>query len=401
MTKGRNAPGEGTIVQGPDGRWHAFVSMGVKDGGLRDRRHRSGATRAEAAKKMRDLQGKRDAGVAVAAGKAPTVAAWLEYWLDTVAPRRVRPSTLTRYRQLVENQIVPGIGHHRIDKLQPEHVEKLYLDLLTQPRKLAKPRLDEEGKEIVQPPLAPATVNQAHRVLSRALKVAMQRGKIGRNVCTLVDAPTWERAEVEPLTQDEARRLLAVAKNRRNAARWSVALAIGMRQGEVLGMPWADLDLDAGTLAVRQALQRQKGKGLVLVAPKSRAGRRTIALPLPLHDALKAHRAAQLAERLAAGSAWQDHGLVFAQANGRPIDPRGDNRAWGSLLADAGVREAKLHDARHTAATLMLVMGIDPRVVMEILGHSQISLTQGTYQHVVPVLARDAANKMGDALWGP
>jgi integrase len=275
----------------------------------------------------------------------------------------------------------PGIGHHRLDRLQPEHVEKLYAGL------------QASG-------LSAASVVQAHRVLSRALKVAMQRGRVARNVCALVDAPSVERDEVRPLSGQDARRVLDAARGRRNAARWSVALALGLRQGEALGLAWDAVDLDAGTLTVRQALQRQPGHGLVIVQPKSRAGRRTIALPGPLRDALRAHRTAQLAERMVAGSAWDDHGLVFAQENGRPIDPRGDHRAWRALLVAAGVRQARLHDARHTAATLLLQQGVPARVVMEILGHSQIGLTLGTYSHVVPALAEDAARRMGEALWG-
>jgi integrase len=153
-------------------------------------------------------------------------------------------------------------------------------------------------------------------------------------------------------------------------------------------------------LTVRQALQRQPGHGLVIVEPKSRAGRRTIALPVQLVDALRAHRTAQLAERMRAGSEWTDHGLVFTQPNGRPIDPRQDWGAWKRLLGAASVRDARLHDARHTAATLLLQQGVSARVAMQILGHSQISLTLGTYSHVVPELATEAAASMGRALWG-
>jgi integrase len=137
-----------------------------------------------------------------------------------------------------------------------------------------------------------------------------------------------------------------------------------------------------------------------MVEPKSTAGRRVVALPAPLIEALRAHRAAQLEERLRAGSEWQnDQGLVFTQSNGRPIDPRADNRAWKSLLREAGVRDARLHDARHTAATLLLLQGVSTRVVMEILGHSQISMT-ARYQHVLPEATRDAADRMGQVLWG-
>ncbi len=379
MTKRAN--GESSIVKGDDGRWHGWVSMGLKEGGKRDRRHVASVKRADVVRMVRDLERKRDAGTAGAAGHAPTVGAWLEHWLDTVAARKVRPSTLVRYRQLVTNQLVPGVGHHRLDRLQPEHVEKLYADLLA-------------GN------LSPASVLQAHRVLSRAVRVAMQRDKVARNVCTLVDAPSVERQEVDPLTGQESRRVLDAARGHRNAARWSVALALGLRQGEALGLTWDAVDLDVGTLTVRQALQRQPGKGLVFVQPKPRAGRRTVALPGPLRDALRAHRTAQLAERMAAGSVWRDNNLVFCQENGAPIDPRSDHRAWRSLLAEAGVRPARLHDARHTAATLLLQQGVPARVAMEILGHSQISLTLGTYSHVAPELAKDTARRMGEALWG-
>ncbi|MGY1633061.1 tyrosine-type recombinase/integrase [Geodermatophilus sp. SYSU D01186] len=115
---------------------------------------------------------------------------------------------------------------------------------------------------------------------------------------------------------------------------------------------------------------------------------------------MRTHRAAQAAERIAAGSEWQDNDLVFCQENGRPLEPRGDHRAWRALLADAGVRSARLHDARHTAASMLLQQGVPARVAMEILGHSQINLTLGTYSHVVPELAEDAARRMGEALWG-
>src|SRR3954464_6329744 len=326
MTADRKAAGESSIHKGADGRWHGYVSMGLKEHGARDRRHVSGAKRADVVAKVRELERKRDAGTAGAAGKAPTVAQWLEHWLDTIAARKVRPSTLVRYRQLVTNQLVPGIGHHRLDRLQPEHVEKLYSDL------------QERG-------LSPASVVQAHRVLSRALRVAMQRDKVARNVCTLVDAPTVEHEQVRPLSSEGARRVREAARGRRNAARWSVALALGLRQGETLGLTWDSVGLEAGTLTVRQALQRQPGQGLVFVQPTFRAGRRTIALPGPLRDALRAHRTAQLAERMAAGSEWHDHDLVFCQENGRPIDPRSDHRAWRALLTEAGVPQARLHDA--------------------------------------------------------
>jgi len=376
----RHSSGESSIHQDAAGRWHGYVSMGLKDNGARDRRHVSRQRRAEVVPKVRALETKRDAGTAEAAGRAPTVAVWLGHWLDTIAARRVRPRTLESYRTTVRLHLVPGLGHHRLDRLQPEHLEAWYTELA------------DEG-------LASSTILQLHRILSRALKVAMQRGKIARNVCSLVDAPSLRREEVVPFSTTEARALLAAARGLRNEARWSVALALGLRQGEALALRWEDIDLDTGTLTVKRSMQRLVGKGLVFDEPKSRAGRRTIMLPNGLRDALRAHRAAQLEERLAAGSEWQEHGLLFAQVNGRPIDPGSDWKSWKALLALAGVRDARLHDARHTAATLLLQQGVPARVAMQILGHSQISLTLGTYSHVVPELAQEAAERIDRVLW--
>ena len=376
----RSAYGESSIHRDAAGRWHGYVSMGLKREGQRDRRHVSAAKRAEVVRKVRALEHQRDSGVVQAAGRAPTVAEWLGHWLDTIAIRKVRASTLQGYRGKVNGRIIPAVGHHRLDRLQPEHLEAWYIELA------------DEG-------LASSTILQLHRILSRALKVAMQRGKIARNVCSLVDAPSLRRDEVVPFSTTEARALLAAARGLRNEARWSVALALGLRQGEALALRWEDIDLDSGTLTVKRSMQRLVGKGLVFDEPKSRAGRRAIKLPNGLRDALRAHRAAQLEERLAAGSEWQENGLLFAQINGRPIDPGSDWRSWKALLALAGVRDARLHDARHTAATLLLQQGVSARVAMQILGHSQISLTLGTYSHVVPELAQEAADRIDRVLW--
>lgn len=184
----------------------------------------------------------------------------------------------------------------------------------------------------------------------------------------------------------------------RSSARWSVALALGLRQGEALGLTWEDVDLDHGALTIRRALQRQTCRGLVLVAPKSRAGRRVIPLPKELVQALRTHRTTQMQERLRAGSMWHDRGFVFASPTGTPVDPRNDHATWKRLLVAAGVKPARLHDARHTAATLLLTQGVPARVAMEILGHSPIGLTLGTYTHVALELSRDATSRVADAL---
>ncbi len=173
-------------------------------------------------------------------GRVPTLGQWLEPWLETIAARKVARSTLDSYQSKVTSAIVPGLGGHRLDRLQPEHVERLYAAQAARG-------------------LAPATVLQYHRILSRALTVAVQRGKVARNVYTLVDTPSLVHHEVEPLTGAEACRILPAAEGTWNDARWSVALALGLRQGEALGLTWGDVDLDAGTVRVRQALSGTRG----------------------------------------------------------------------------------------------------------------------------------------------
>src|SRR4051794_21965881 len=369
-TKRPRASGESSIYQDEDGRWHGFVSMGKKENGRRDRRHVSGAKRADVVTKVRALEAKRDAGIVEAAGRAPTVGEWLDHWLDNIAARKVRARTLESYRSTVRLHLRPGVGHHRLDRLQPEHLELLYAALA------------DKG-------LGPASILRAHRVLSRALRVASQRGKVARNVATLVDPPTVKRPQTAlPLTADEARSVLAAAQQHRNAARWTVALVVGLQQSEALGLRWSDVDLGNGTLTVRRGLHRVAQQGLGYEEPQADRRRRTPALPRPLVAALRAHCAAQLEERVAAGSLWQDDDLVFAQANGRPIERKSDWHAWKRHLAEAGVRDVRLHDGRHTAATLLLSEGVHPRVVMEVLRHAQMRTTTDTYSHVMPALAR-------------
>lgn len=435
-----------------DGQWHGWVTMGIKDDGSADRRHRMGQTETEVTRKVRELENRRDQGNPGKAGTPLTVAAWLETWLTTVAPRTVSQSTIeSTYEPKLRRWIIPQLGRHRMDRLQPEHLDAFYTWLAAQG-------------------LKPNTVVQIHRILSRALKVAWKRGKVGRNVAALVDAPSGEQSDIEPLSRAEARRILKATAKRRNGARWSVALAVGIRQSEAIGLRWKYVDLKAGTIEVGWQLKRARylhgcddpiactarrhrvrcpkncarhshrpdcadgcakrghrcpqvkqpcpkgctgharecpqrvGGGWQFVRRKGvKAGKGRakliLALPSPLVAQLRAHRRRQNAERLAAGGSWEDWDLVFCSPSGAPIGPREDWEDWRLLLGTAGVREARVHDARHTAGTLLLEQGIDIRVVQQILGHSQLSQTQ-RYTHVTAELTQHAADRMGEALWG-
>ena len=399
----------------------------MRDDGKIDRRHVKRKKEADVIRAVRELEKLRDRGQVRKPGRPWTVEQWLTHWLDTIAAPSVRYKTLAYYRTAIAKYLVPGIGAHKIDRLEPEHIEKLYN------------RLRTEGAK-------PATLQQVHRTLRAALNEARRRERIGRNPITVVKSPPTAEKEIEPLSAAEAQAILSVAVARRNGARWAIALSLGLRQGEALGLQWPDIDvtwhhgcggeapcdartpegcpakLPAGTLTVRRAIQRQSWQhgcessepcgrkrgaecparhdgGLAVVEPKSRAGRRVVSLPTPLLRALLAHHETQDAERRLAADLWQDGGWVFAQPIGRPIDPRADYAEWKALLAAAGVREARLHDARHTAATMLLVLNVPARVVMDLMGWSQLSMTQ-RYQHVPDQLRHDVAEKLGRLLWG-
>jgi len=222
---------------------------------------------------------------------------------------------------------------------------------------------------------------------------------VGRNVATLVDPPRSQRPDVTPLSPLQARAFLMAAQGDRLEALYSVAIALGLRQGEALGLRWADVDLDAGTLRVRHALQRIDGT-LQLVEPKTKRSRRTIPMPPTVTATLRAHRVRQREERLVAGARWQEHDLIFPSTIGTPADARNVVRRFHAILDRAGLPAMRFHDLRHTCASLLLAQHIPPRVVMEILGHSNISMTLDIYSHVTPALQREAAQGMETLLVG-
>lgn len=292
----------------------------------------------------------------------------------------MRPRTFQSYTELVRVHLGPGLGRILLSKLTPQQVQKLIN------QKLA------DG-------LSPRRVQYIHAVLRRALGQAERWDLVPRNVAKLVSAPRVVQTEIEPFTPDEARQFVQAVQQERLEALYLLAIATGLRQGELLGLSWSDIDLAARQLTVRTSLQRINGEFLFL-EPKTARSSRTLPFPDIAAGALEAHKGRQMGERLAAGDRWEDSGLVFTTPTGRPLSDRVVRARFYRILEDPGLRRQRFHDLRHACASLLISQGVQPRDVMEILGHSTIAMTMNRYAHVIQQTQREAAGKMGRILSG-
>lgn len=306
--------------------------------------------------------------------QSPRLADFLHTWLESSVKPRVRPLTYAGYKVNIEKHLIPTLGRVKLDQLTPQQVQGMINNRLA------------AG-------FSTKTVAYVHQVLRTALSLGVRWEMVSRNVAKLVDKPKVERKAINPLRPEEAREFLAAIRGHRLEALFTVALALGLRQGEALGLRWRDVDFAAGTLRVSNQLQRISGR-LSLVPPKTTKSRRTLVMPPLITDALRAHEKRQLAEKVWAGSKWSEADFVFANRSGGPTQARHVIEQFHEVLRSAGIRQIRFHDLRHSCATLLLVQGVSPRVVMEVLGHSEIALTMNAYSHVVPELQRDAADRM-------
>ncbi|MEU6054162.1 site-specific integrase [Streptomyces xanthochromogenes] len=404
----RRANGETAIYFGKDGRWHARVPMGYRNNGEPYRRHITRASEDLLKEEVKRLEKQRDQGTAQQPGKLWTVEKWLWHWVENIAKEVVSENTYDGYEVAVRVHLVPGIGKHRIDRLEPEHLESLYR------------RMKAKGSK-------PATAHQAHRTARTALGEAVRRGHAAKNAAALAKPPRVEEAEeeIEPYSVEEVQSLLIEVNKRRNSARWMLALALGLRQGETLGLRWTDVDLDHEYLKLRRNRLRPKyAHGCKESDPcgrkagycpmreqvrretkntKSRAGRRAVPLPGPLVRMLRAHKEVQARERKAAGDQWTESEYVFTKPLGGPLSPNTDYHDWKKLIGDAGVRDARLHDARHTAATVLMLLGVPDRVIDQIMGWEPgtSARMRARYLHVPDAMLKDVAQKIAEAIWGP
>jgi integrase len=369
VTRGR---GEGSIFRRSDGRWAAQVDLGW-EAGRRRRKTLYGKTRREVQERLKVALREQQLGVLVTSPQQST-AEFLGRWLEDSVRGSVRPATYDMYRHVTVKHLIPTLGRVPLDKLSPHHVQAML-------------------KQKVGEGLSLRTVHHCRALLRIALNQALRWGLVGRNVAALVDSPRVERFSIKVLSPDEARALLAAAEGERLAALYSVGLALGLRQGEILGLRWEDVDLDGARVRVAHQLQRVGGK-LRVTEPKTSRSRRVIAMPVTVVESLRRHRAVQVEDRLLAGSRWVETGFVFTTGIGTPIEAGNLRRSFWRVLDRAGLPRMRFHDLRHSCASLLLAEGVPARVVMETLGHSTITITQDTYSHVMPELQQQAAEAM-------
>jgi len=385
--KGRRPAGDGSVYKAADGRWRGVVDLGWVDG-KRRRKYVAGATQAEALDKLRQAQ--RAAAAGVVTDDRITVGAFLDRWRTLNLPGSVASGTLDDYADTIRLHLAPAIRKKRLSGLNVTDIDRLWASKRAAGYK-------------------PNSIRIMRSVLRKALAQAEREGLVTRNVAALSQPPRVAQPEGRSLSIQQATTLLDAAKGNRLEVAFLILLSYGLRRGELLGLAWADFDAKAGTLAVRQAVTTRKSshrgggdtggrEARIELSPlKTRRSRRVLFLTPGIIAALGEHGARQQVEREVAGDLWVDHGLIFTTRIGTPIDPDNFAKRFVQLCKTAGLGHWHPHEARHSAASVMLAQGVPLEVVSEVLGHSSIYITKDVYGHLVEGAKRDAAERMAAA----
>lgn len=381
---------KGHIRRRGDDSWAVVIYVG-KDAAGKDkyRWYSVKGTKKQAEAKLAELLNSMNQGAYVEPSRL-TVGEYLKKWLAEAAKPTVKPKTYEWYRQTCELHLIPELGKIPLARLRPLDLQSYFTRALS---------FHQRGKE-KRPLLSPTSVRGHYRILHRALEQAVRWGLVARNVADAIDPPRAERKEMRTLDRDQAVQFLQAARETDHYPLYLAAVTTGMRQGELLALQWADVDLKAGTASVRRTLRRASDPP-VFDTPKSAKGVRQIVLLTELVTELRRLRKVQAADRLRLGPEYHDYGLIFAQPDGRPLSPRTIYDEFKRLLSRAKLPPIRFHDLRHTHASLMLAQGVNLKVVSERLGHSTVAITGDIYSHVLPTLQEQAAAVLETALFGP
>ena len=364
-------------------RYEVVVDFGYDPAtGKRRQRSKSFKTRREAQAALAAWLADIDKGAAVDRS-TKTVAEVMAYWIETHARPRLRAKTVGDYENIIKNHILPELGGIPVQRLTPDRLLTLYA------RKTAAG-------------VGPRTLRLCHVLLRQALRQAATIGLVSRNVADVVSSPKGQRPEMHvwDTAQAQAKAFLSVADQSNYGPLWIVALATGMRRGEVLGLRWQDVDIAQGALYVRQTVGVARGR-IEFKPPKTRSSTRTVHVGAEVIAALQEHRRRQNERRLRLGEAWQDHNLVFTVANGNPIHPDNLQHDYRRLVRLAGVPYIRIHDLRHTFVTLAYQSGASIKAISEMIGHANIGITLDIYMHVLPEQRIEVSIKVSALLFGP
>jgi integrase len=372
----RRGKGEGTIYQRKDGRWVAEITL--EDG---KRKPLYGKTQEEAIAKLKEAQYQQRQGT-LATGPRQKLGEHVTWWLEEVKKRTTRSSTYMRYRVALYAHILPALGHLQLNKVTLRVIQRFYNQKL------------DEGQ-------SPSSVITMNTVLHQAFEYAVNERLIGVNPCRGVALPTKKKRELHPLTIEQAQQLLQSAQGTMFEPFIALALTLGVRHGELLALRWQDIDFAQGVLSIHHTLTVAEDYHFVVGDPKTEAGERAIMLPQPVSEILVAYRTEQTRVRAKAGPAWQEHDLVFCTPQGKQLGPGDVRQRFYRLLKRAGLPRIHIHDLRHSAATLMRSMGVDLKVIQEILGHSTLDMTANIYSHVLPSMQKEAVERMNHLFQKP
>jgi integrase len=378
--KVRRARGEGSLHRRNDGRWAGSF---LTEEGKRVTVY--GKSQQEALEKLRRSQYDYQQGL-LATGPRQSLAQYLEHWLEEVHKPAIKLTTYAKYRRVIDKHILPEIGHMQLRKLTPEHLERLYA------------KKTREG-------LSASMVRHIHVILHEALEQATRKRYLAQNVSDLVgDLPRIRRREAKIITREQAKLLIAAAKGMQLEAIVILAITTGMRHGEIIGLSWHDINVEEHYLSVKRTVTRLSGVKdrfagrFEVTSPKTEGGQRTILLADIVMQALQEQRLRQQEARVKAGEKWQEHDLVFTNTHGGYLNPDALLAQFHQLLEKVGLPRMRLHDLRHSAATILLGKGTHPKLVQELLGHSSIDITMDIYSHVIPSMQHGMMEKWDDFL---
>jgi integrase len=394
----RRSPGEGSVYKVDGGRrWRGAVTWTEPDG-TRRRRVVSAPTAAEARERLDVLRRGLMLGAPIPKGRALTVGEYLTEWIERNRSR-VRPSTWAAREQHVRLWLIPTLGRYTLARLSPADVERALAEFL----RSGRPRGADAGTSSRSPRrvVSPLTIRHLRATLRMALSDAERDGLVVRNAAAKARPPRVPYAPISYLTPEQVNRLLDATREDEYGPLYALLVGSGLRLGEALGLAWRDIDQEAGTLTVRQTMALRADGTYGLSEPKTPRSRRTLPLTATARDALRRQRVRQDTARLAAGTAWQDtHGLVFTDAVGRGLRPRDVSHAFARAVRAYGLARVRLHDLRHTFATLALAEGVGLATVADLLGHTGVAITAAHYSAIVPELRREAAAAIDRAIGG-